>query len=394
MLTCALTDEAAAAHALPAGEWHLARIAPRGEGHALLQYQHSEGKLAVGQWFAEQGEYARAVRALTRAGAKGVIPFPAQQIVWQQGGVDTKLPGLAPLCQAGGELVVHHPTRRGVVRQLSSDAADIAQLDERDESTEVRYHKVVRPTRAAALATTMKVVQHEAARIGFNTPAVIATDADAGVVTMAALPGQNLLDVLMDEAKYTEEEVVECGVRAGEVLAQLHRSTLQCEAQHDAAAEGEVVQAWLRRLAWVAPSLHAQVAHHAPRLLTALGSDRSAPVPLHRDCYDKQFVVGRQGVGLLDFDTLAYGEAALDVANFLVHCQLRDSKAVTTTARATRLAYAFLEGYQPPRALLTRLAAYADSTRLRLVCVYGCRPTQHCVATRLAATLGQPLKFL
>ncbi len=45
---------------------------------------------------------------------------------------------------------------------------------------------------------------------------------------------------------------------------------------------------------------------------------------LHRDFFDKQVVVDADGrPGLLDFDTLAAGEAAVDVANMLVHLELR-----------------------------------------------------------------------
>ncbi|WP_396134697.1 phosphotransferase [Cellulomonas sp. ATA003] len=45
---------------------------------------------------------------------------------------------------------------------------------------------------------------------------------------------------------------------------------------------------------------------------------------VHRDLHDKQLLVdGSGGIGLLDFDLAAAGEAALDLANLLVHLELR-----------------------------------------------------------------------
>jgi thiamine kinase-like enzyme len=151
------------------------------------------------------------------------------------------------------------------------------------------------------------------------------------------------------------------------------------------------VTQWLERLAWVAPTLHSQVKSHAKEVYAALTADGAPLVPLHRDCYDKQFVVGSSDAGLLDFDTLALGEAALDIANLLVHCQLRVYEKVTTLTRAQYLAYAFVEGYGLTNQEASRLSAYADACRLRLLCVYGCRPTQRDVVGHLAANLGQAL---
>ncbi|CAN5359699.1 hypothetical protein BH20ACT9_BH20ACT9_00700 [soil metagenome] len=74
------------------------------------------------------------------------------------------------------------------------------------------------------------------------------------------------------------------------------------------------------------------------------------PVMVHRDFYDKQAFVGNDGrVELLDFDTLARGEAALDVANALAHVELRVLQARLARPAADRVAAAFLEGYRPAR---------------------------------------------
>ena len=71
-------------------------------------------------------------------------------------------------------------------------------------------------------------------------------------------------------------------------------------------------------------------------------------------------------MGLLDFDTLAQGEAALDVANFLVHCQLRVWQGYCDHTRAVSLARGFATGYELHTLSADRLQAYADATRLRI----------------------------
>ncbi|MCC6167637.1 MAG: hypothetical protein IT329_10450 [Caldilineaceae bacterium] len=412
LLTITLDATTAAAHSLPAGEWRLARIDPRADDHALLEYVHAGGRHAVGQWFARQADYAHAQHALAKLDAAAIAAWPDRQMLWQLAGVDAKLPGLAPLCRAGGELIVHRPTRRGVVRhtpvalQPPPHPRDASSQGSPNNSAhafahafahgdnDLYYSKVVRPNRAAKLAATLQAVRDACRPVGIMTPEVVAVEEAAGVVTMTALPGRNLLEIAADSAHCTLAELTAYGRRTGAVLAALHRSALPCEKRHDAAAECEVVSQWLERLAWVAPTLHAQAAPRAKGVFAALaggGAVFAPSAPLHRDCYDKQFVVGAGDVGLLDFDTFASGEAALDIANLLVHCGLRVYEKVTTLTRAQHLAHAFIEGYGLTNQEAARLSAYADGCRLRLLCVYGCRPGQRDVAGRLAADLGQAL---
>lgn len=389
LLTLTLDAATAATHALPPGDWRLARINPRGTDHALVQYTHEGGREIVGQWFADRSDYSRALRSLTKLDASAIVALPHRQMFWQLAGVDSQLPGLSSLCRAGGELIVHHPTRRGVVRRV--DGAHHSMDAVADTLGGEYYCKIVRPSRAGMLAATMQAVHDAVGRVGITTPQVIAVDAASGVVTISALPGRNLLATLADANGCTDDDLATYGARAGEVLAVLHRSALHCTARHDAAAESSVLAQWLARLAWVAPALHDQVQPLAGSICAALTAASGPLAPLHRDCYDKQFLVGATGVGLLDFDTLALGEASLDVANLLVHCQLRVCQGLAGLARAQGLARAFVRGYGITAQMAERLQAYADACRLRLICVYGCRPTQNEVPARLVASLGEPL---
>lgn len=118
----------------------------------------------------------------------------------------------------------------------------------------------------------------------------------------------------------------------------------------------------------------------------------TAVVPLHRDLHDRQLLVDASGsVGLLDLDTLARGEAALDLANLLVHLELRALQGVCLYRAAAEAAGAIVDAYQPGAEVARRLGPYADAARLRLVAVYAFRPRFHTVVPALLSAVGRPL---
>ncbi len=111
---------------------------------------------------------------------------------------------------------------------------------------------------------------------------------------------------------------------------------------------------------------------------------------IHRDFYDKQvFVDPEGGIGVLDFDTLCVGEPALDVANMLVHLELRSWQGRCSRGPASKAAGAFLDGYDPPPKVQARLGAYRDSTRLRLACLYAYRPRWRHLSADLVRCIGR-----
>lgn len=362
---------------LPAGLWTLTRIAPRGERHAQVRYRHSSGREVVGQWFADPPAYAKALNAtriLATLPAR-VVALPQYRVFWQLGGADRRLPNLAPLCGIGATLIVHHPEQRAVV-QLA---------------TAPHYVKVMRPQAAAALAETLRTVHIALADSGVHTPDVLFADPAAGLVMTRALPGRSILAWLGDET-CTPSRLAAMGRLAGAAIARLHASGVPCHAERDAAAVAAGLDRGLQRLGWVAPGVRAYLEPYLLTIRAALiDTPHTASVPIHRDCYDKQFVGDDSGMGLLDFDTLSWGEAALDVANFLVHCDLRAWQGRCSRERAAALAAGFVQGYGAQTLPRDRLQAYADATRLRLASVYGCRPPQRGVVTRLVESIGAPL---
>src|SRR5699024_6771465 len=98
------------------------------------------------------------------------------------------------------------------------------------------------------------------------------------------------------------------------------------------------------------------------------------PALIHRDLHDKQILISNDRAGLLDFDLAAVGEPALDVANLLVHLELRAEQGLLAQDAAEALTAAFLDEYRPSDPVRAALPAYAAATRVRLAAVYRFRP--------------------
>ena len=121
---------------------------------------------------------------------------------------------------------------------------------------------------------------------------------------------------------------VPCGVftSAPSWIAGLHASAPpETERRHGPAEEAAVVSDWLRSARTHMPRSAAAIDGHAPPVLAGLAALAPVPErPLHRDLHDKQVLVTRKGrVGIVDFDSLTQGDVAVDVANLLVHLELR-----------------------------------------------------------------------
>ena len=90
---------------------------------------------------------------------------------------------------------------------------------------------------------------------------------------------------------------------------------------------------------------------------------------------------------------MAIGEPALDVANMLVHLQLRAMQQRCSRDCAEQAAAAFLEAYRPEPALQQRLGAYQDATRLRLACLYTWRPQWRHLGPELVESVARNASF-
>jgi aminoglycoside phosphotransferase (APT) family kinase protein len=365
----------AAALALAPGPLVLRRAWARSATHALLEHAGAGGALTAGQWM-DDADALRQVAAETADRAPGrpvrVVAAPGgRSVLLQPGGADRRLVGLlGVLATPGAKLLAHRPERRAVVRLAGAEG--------------VRYAKVVPPGRIAPLAAAAR--HAGAATDRLRTAPLVAVDEARGVAVFAALPGRTLAEI--DDA----EELARGARAAGEALRALHALAPPRGARtHDVEAELRLLEEQVTRAAALVPDLAHRIGAAPARVRAALRAGRGAAAALiHRDFYDQQVILGADGrAGVLDLDTMAIGEPALDVANMLVHFDLRAMQAPGPAAatRAVRAAAAFLDAYAPDAEVERRIAAWADATRLRLAAMYVLRPRWAHLAGALAASI-------
>ena len=357
------------------GTLALRRAWPRG-GDLTLEYESTEGEAVAAQWSA-QPERVAAVARKTECGSPplpmAVLEIGGGALLIQEGGADRRLPGLAAtVARPHTTLISHRAERRATVR-----------LDGRARP---RYRKFVP---AARLAGLVAAAEHASALSnGLTTPELLEVDEPAGAATFSALGGAPLHELL------ARGEGEEAAIPVGEALRAFHGCPPPDGLPHHTARdEIDVLVTWIGRLEAHSPSLAAGVAERATDTVAALGRlGTDNAVPVHRDLHDKQVFVDEAGeVGLLDFDLLALGEQSLDLANLLVHFDLRALQGLCTSAQARSAAEGLLAGYEPAPEILARAATYADATRLRLACVYAFRPRSSGVVERLLSLVGDGL---
>lgn len=348
------------------GPLRLRRAWPRGGDRMLLEYVAADGEIVPGQLvLASDGRpdesVARRLVTATRRRARSGNDVCSIRpgIVLQARGADRRLRGLPALLQhTGASLVSHRPERRAVVRLAR---------------TNVTYAKLVRPGRTGAVVSAARAVREAP---GLRVARLVRVHEDAGQVEWERLPGRSLHDVVAGGPTSEPSAAVAAVRAAGRALRALHdtvdRGPLD---DHLPRNEVAVLERWIAAVASHDVRLAEHMLGGLRDVRRGFGDTSGPTVALHRDFHDKQVVVTPGGTaGVLDVDTLARGEAALDVANLLVHLELRAIQGRLPPARLDVLGTGLLDGYGPGPEVTDRLAAYADATRLRLACVYAFRP--------------------
>jgi hypothetical protein len=357
---------------LPRGPLRLRRAWPRRSGRLLLEYWAADGRIIGGQWLADPRQLGEVAEETRRSGpAELVEASDGYRVLLQTGGADRRLPGLAPLlARPGSTLLVHRPEERAVVRLAGSPSPT--------------YARAVRPARLESLVSAVEHARGVADG-AFTTPLLREVDRGSGVGVFESLPGAPLHELLGSDEALSRAPTI------GRALRTLHAADVRPETEpHGPDAEARVLWMWVGRLSRYAASLARPVSEAAAVVADALRPERPVrPAPAHRDLHDKQiFLDGGPSVGLLDFDTLAAAEPALDLANLLVHLELRALQGDCDPGWARRMAEGLLEGYGTKWPGEDRLSAYADATRVRLACVYAFRPRWSGVSEALLSRVG------
>jgi len=365
-------DEALA----PAG-LRLFRARPRTSGQVAMELLDTDGRLCAGLWESDAAMTRRIASELVeRAGGDLVELLGGGHLLVQREGVDRYLPSLEVVVrQPGARLVAHRAEQRAVVR-----------IDCR------RYVTVVRSGRTGPTVAPLTQLTQADVRL----PRVLEVDDDRGVVILSAVPGRTLFDCLSDPTSDDRRLAREVG-RLGLALRSFHSQvpSVACLVQ-DRGAEAAAARRWLE-----AASRHGILEDRSwrpllDRVCTGIAERPAVRAVVHRDLHDKQVLLQPdEPVGLVDLDRVGYGDPALDLANLLVHLDLRALEGVCTPERAALCAAALLEGYSPDRQLSDRLMGYAGLRRLRLAGVYSFRRAPAGLVDRM---LGQmhagPKKWL
>lgn len=298
----------------------------------------------------------------------------AGQLEMHPYGQDRKLPELeADLTQPGSRLLVHRPGKRAVVLHPEK----------------VTQH--LKATKVEPVAQATEAVGALAAQAGFEAARVLETG--KAHLSYSLLPGSSLFD-LADLGYKGWARLIELWPAWIEAGAQAHATgqPLSCTRGsyqpplHDGPAEAQVLEHWVS-LTGSYGSLPADADGHplAPALtLAALqviqGLNQPAesadrPVLLHRDLHDKQLLWDETNLALIDLDTAAYGEAALDLGNLLAHLELRTAQGLYSQDFSQQVIQRLEDLAADLEISAHRLALYRQAARIRITCIYSFRPS-------------------
>lgn len=375
-----LTAADAAASQLPR-RLEVSRIWPRSQGRLSLEVVDSQGSPLAGQWIPQPDDRDRITTAtrgravaphhVITAGSTDIDGAATGPVLLQLHGADRRLRALPALvAEPGTELVLHRPERRAVLRRTAFDATT--------------YLRVVRPGRTGPLVEAAALSARVVADLVGCTTSSVVSATDEGVITTTALPGRSLRDL----GAAAEPRAVGGAAGLGRLLR--HLATQPPAASlpvRDATAEAAWLEIWLGRVNTHLPGRH-------PALLAALASVKielaatqaSATSLIHGDLHDGQVLVAADGgLGVLDWDTVAVGEVALDAANIWAHADLRRLLGQWSAGTADEVWGTVVEAWRPTAELLDRAGAYRRLLLLRLACQYSFRPAHADVVGPLTA---------
>lgn len=293
-------------------------------------------------------------------------------------GEDPALPGLMPAAVTG-DLLVHRLKRRAVVRSGN------------------QYRKFIASGKAPRVAGAHRTAAAGLAGTGLLVPDVISSDAQG--VTLTAVSGVSLHDLGMRAGipdavsaapgGYPENAALLQWCSAWDLWADSWPQFVGANAQlaaalHTAEDEVRTIGRWTElAIAFDALGVPEDRLHSASASVarSLMGGESSAGLA-HRDLHDKQILVDpvERTVGIIDCDTLAAAEPALDLANLSVHLEFRRAQGLLSSDAAALGSQRIREVSDTLQVPHSRFEAYAAATALRLACIYAFRPPYRALA--------------
>ncbi len=235
---------------------------------------------------------------------------------------------------------------------------------------------------------------------GIHVPQPLAYVPEMRMFVQASAPGQTL------DALTLRGEVRQQVRRCAEGLAKLHQTSIQGVINglpmtgdgvrlrsYTLADELRGLDDYTARLAETRPKAMLEIERLRSGLLAWAERlpEAETAVPLHRDFYYSQVLFDGLRLHLIDFDLMAWGDAAVDVANFTAHLAYLGLEQFGDLTRFDQEIADFLRVYLDSSAtdatFLARVAFYQASTFFRLLNVIAPRPAvQHLFPALLAHT--------
>ena len=221
--------------------------------------------------------------------------------------------------------------------------------------------KLYRDHSGAGAAAAMTALRRALARLDeppLAVPRVLEWNAGRRVLRQSLAPGRPLLEELHSTRRRVALQA------AGRALACLHRTPLRVGR---VAGMAEHLNQLVRPHPDVVARELPEIGHSLRAVTAALAagspsSDVARPVPIHRDAHPRQMLIDGPRIWLVDWDLYARGDAALDVANFIVY--LRTHLATGAAAAAAD----FVEAYVCAGTDVTaRLPRFVALTYVRLI---------------------------
>lgn len=284
---------------------------------------------------------------------------------------DSALVGLET-AQQRGTLVAHRPGRRAVIASRSGS-----------------YLKVTPPHRAAQLADRHRLVHDHLRGIdGIRSPAVIAFDADLGILELEGMTGTPLVDTLASDSAAARHTAI---ARTASVLAALSGLDL---AAGDAdslphlpiAGDGGSTSQWAAVASGLYPSLAALHRPAVEQIDTLFGRYERRTLPgratfSHGDFHDKNLFLADDHAAIIDLDAAGVGDPLVDQGNLIAHVELRGLQRGDSTdlARADgeflldALGQVVSHAYGNVDDYLAAVRLHTARTLHRLSVVYRCR---------------------
>lgn len=263
--------------------------------------------------------------------------------------------------------------------RLELRSRSLLRLDlKQDSRTTTLVAKVMRPERAAQLFWHLQELE----RSGFHTRAADAITiphpiayAPEGIIWLEAVFDPSLHDVIGEEAF-----VSGCGA-AARTLNKLKTAPLENLVPYTLEEELLLLRQTGAEIAQIYPVLAERLQEVLALVLqNAPAARQNRPAPVHRDFYDKQLLIGAARTTLIDADTLALSDPALDVGNFLAHLTLRAKQNpafhvfVKNGRRAFTAEYRVKDLSLPAEEFWRSVRWWEAAALLRLGCLYSLRP--------------------